>query len=168
MLITIINNVATFAGKHYPICHGENGYTFSKVEGDGKTPIGSFNLREMYFRQDKIKLPSTKLKVFPLSIQDGWCDDPSSNCYNQHVKLPIKSSHEKLWREDSIYDLIVVIGYNDDPILKGKGSAIFIHLARENKTPTKGCIAFEKSDLLEILPHLNENSRIEILNPSLP
>lgn len=166
MNITARNSIATFKNKTYPICFGKNGYASDKIEGDGKTPLGIFPLRKLYYRVDKIGLPAVELSTRALSPQDGWCDDPQSPSYNKFVSLPFEGSHERLWREDDVYDLIIGVGYNDDPVFPGKGSAIFIHIARENLTPTEGCIAFRKRDLLEILPLLTHKSKIEILEPT--
>lgn len=91
-------------------------------------------------------LPSTRLRPY-----DGWCDDPEDSRYNQHVLLPYPGRHERLWREDHRYDIIIVIGYNDDPVRKGKGSAIFLHIAGEIFQPTEGCIAMTQNDILELL-----------------
>lgn len=106
----------------------------------------------------------TALPVIPLTPTDGWCDDPNaSQNYNRLVTLPYTFSHEKLWREDYVYDLIVVVGYNDDPVMPNKGSAIFMHLARDGYTPTEGCVALAKKDLLEILKNTGLQSHLNIL-----
>jgi L,D-peptidoglycan transpeptidase YkuD (ErfK/YbiS/YcfS/YnhG family) len=135
-----------------------------KREGDGATPLGVWPLRLAYFRPDKMKIPSTAgLTIIPLKENDGWCDEIDCPSYNTHVTLPHPGSHETLWREDDIYDVIVPLGYNDAPIYHGRGSAIFLHIARENYSPTAGCVAVSKEDLLEMLKGCNENSTIEIL-----
>ena len=92
----------------------------------------------------------------------GWCDDPKSNFYNQQIKLPSKFGHEKLYRNDRIYDLLVVLNYNTKPIRKNKGSAIFIHIAQKNYKPTAGCIALKKIDLIKLLQMINKNTKINI------
>ncbi|MGX7345367.1 L,D-transpeptidase family protein [Acetobacter pasteurianus] len=130
---------------------GRNGITHHKHEGDLATPLGTFPLRQVFYRADRVIKPQAALPVIPLSPQDGWCDDPSSPSYNQHIQLPSSFSHETLWREDSVYDLIVVIGYNDSLAEPGKGSAIFMHLQRPNKTPTEGCVALTEADLRFVL-----------------
>ncbi|PHY94835.1 hypothetical protein CSR02_04210 [Acetobacter pomorum] len=130
---------------------GKKGVTSHKHEGDLATPLGTFLLRQVFYRADRIIKPQSVLPVIPLSKQDGWCDDPSSPHYNQQVGLPFPFRHEALWREDSVYDLIVVIGYNDNPAIAGKGSAIFMHLQRPNKTPTEGCVALTEPDLRFVL-----------------
>ncbi|WP_408735804.1 L,D-transpeptidase [Acetobacter malorum] len=126
---------------------GKNGLTEQKQEGDHATPIGIFPLRKVYYRADRLIKPKTILPVEPLSPRDGWCDDPQSPDYNRFVKLPHPARHEQLWREDHVYDLIVVMGYNDNPAISGRGSAIFMHLQRPDRTPTEGCLALSESDL---------------------
>lgn len=152
-------------GKKYRCSIGENGFNANKIEGDKTTPIGEFPLREAFFREDKIAptLVNTKLFIKKLIINDGWCDEPNHPMYNKYVDLSnfdLNISHEKLYRDDDTYDIIIVVSYNDQPIIPGKGSAIFIHIAREGYTGTAGCIAFAKDDLLKILPKLSEKSRI--------
>lgn len=152
---------AVFNGKEYNCAIGKNGVTKDKKEGDGMTPIGCFPLREVFYRPDRIAKPKTGLAISEVSKDDGWCNDANLTEYNQKVKLPFSGSYEKLWREeDSLYDLIVVVGYNDNPIISGKGSAIFIHIAHPAFTPTAGCIAFKKEDLLEILKDCDINTKI--------
>ncbi len=156
---------AVFNGKEYNCAIGKNGVTDDKKEGDGMTPIGCFPLREIFYRPDRVAKPKTGLAISEVSKDDGWCNDVNLAEYNQKVKLPFPGSHEKLWREeDNLYDLIIVVGYNDNPIISGKGSAIFIHLARPALTPTAGCIAFKKEDLLEILKDCDSNTKICIQN----
>nr|WP_281701150.1 L,D-transpeptidase family protein [Acetobacter malorum] len=130
---------------------GKNGLTEQKQEGDHATPIGIFPLRKVYYRADRLIKPKTILPVEPLSPRDGWCDDPQSPDYNRFVKLPHPARHEQLWREDHVYDLIVVMGYNDNPAISGRGSAIFMHLQRPDRTPTEGCLALSESDLRTVL-----------------
>lgn len=143
---------------------GRNGTSSDKKEGDGTTPIGQFPIREIFYRADRANLSQLKLNLACSAIEkdDGWCDDVNSDNYNKYIKLPSEESHEKLRREDNIYDIIVVIGYNDDPIIKKKGSAIFLHIARENYQPTAGCIALAKEDLLKVIPQLTPKTKINI------
>lgn len=143
---------------------GKGGITVDKKEGDGGTPVGEFFIRRVFYRPDRIdrKEIQTTLPMQALTRNDGWCDDPNSPAYNTHVKLPFAASHEELWRQDHVYDLILVVGYNDAPIVQGKGSAIFIHIASEGYKPTAGCLGFTKRDLLEILKHLTPKTRIQI------
>ena len=138
-------------GKEYRCAIGKSGVTSQKKEGDGATPIGCFPIREVFYRIDKVKLPALPFLVRELKPDDGWCDDINDPNYNKFVKIPYPASHEKLWREDNLYDIVVVLGYNDNPPVPGLGSAIFMHVARPEFTPTDGCIALDKSDLIEIL-----------------
>lgn len=126
-----------------------------KREGDFKTPSGSFALRCCYYRPDRITSPPvTALPLIALTPEDGWCDDPAHKLYNRQVKLPFSGRHEKLWREDNVYDLVIPLGYNDGvaaPVIAGAGSAIFLHLMRGDGVGTEGCIALHCEDLLKIL-----------------
>jgi L,D-peptidoglycan transpeptidase YkuD (ErfK/YbiS/YcfS/YnhG family) len=123
----------------------------SKREGDGATPLGVWPMRQVFWREDRLARLATGLPIDALIPEAGWCDDPSSPLYNFPVALPFPLSHEKLWREDGVYDVIVVLGYNDDPPVLGKGSAIFLHVARPDYSPTEGCIACARADLLALL-----------------
>ncbi len=134
-----------------------------KREGDGASPAGKWPVRRVYFRPDRVKAPKTLLPIVPLYPHDGWCDDPAHPLYNRPVSLPFAASHEKLWRDDQAYDLIVELGYNDDPVVPGRGSAIFMHVAKPGFTPTEGCVAMEKEDLLAVLELLQPGSTIEIV-----
>ncbi|MFS8369688.1 L,D-transpeptidase family protein [Acetobacter indonesiensis] len=130
---------------------GKNGVTYSKQEGDNATPIGNFSLRKIFYRADRVAKPQSILPVEPLCPQDGWCDDPADPRYNQHVTLPYPGRHEQLWREDHVYDIIVVIGYNDHKSEPYRGSAIFMHLQRSDQNPTEGCVALTEQDLRYVL-----------------
>ena len=140
-----------FKGYRYRCAIGRGGMSIDKREGDGCTPIGRFPLRKVLYRPDRMNKPETELIVHALEPTDAWCDDPSDKAYNQLVKLPFPTSHEKLWRNSDIYNLIVVMGHNDNPVIPKRGSAIFIHVAKPAYTPTQGCIALQQKDLLEIL-----------------
>lgn len=122
-----------------------------KREGDGSTPLGLWPLRRALYRPDRLEAPVTALPVQALEFDDGWCDDPADRHYNSPVKRPFAGGHEVLWRPDELYDLVVVLGHNDDPVVPGLGSAIFLHVAREDYAPTEGCVALAKADLLELL-----------------
>jgi L,D-peptidoglycan transpeptidase YkuD (ErfK/YbiS/YcfS/YnhG family) len=141
-----------FNEKEYRCAVGKGGIVTEKIEGDGATPSGCFPIRKVLYRADKFKnQPYTKFPIQAISQEDGWSDDVHLPEYNSHINLPYAGSHEKLWRDDDLYDIVVVLGYNDKPVLPGKGSAIFIHIAREGYPPTEGCIALSKEDLLELL-----------------
>lgn len=135
----------------------------AKREGDGATPLGLWPMRRIFWRPDRIAKPAAHLPVIPLDPDMGWCDDPSHADYNKLVQLPFSAGHERLWREDHIYDLIVVLGYNDDPVIPGRGSAIFLHLARPDFSPTEGCIACTRDDLLDILRLAQPGDRLRIV-----
>ena len=141
---------------------GRGGVRAGKREGDGASPAGTFPLLYGYYRPDRLVAPQSGLSMTPLRPEDGWVDDPADRNYNRPVKLPYPARHEALWRADGLYDVIVVIGYNTDPVVPGAGSAIFLHVARPDLTPTEGCIAVERDVLLRLLPHLEPGSTITI------
>lgn len=150
-IITVRGNILQAGKACYACAIGRAGLTADKREGDLMTPAGRFPLRFCYYRPDRMAAPETGLPLIPLEPDDGWCDDPAHPLYNQPVKLPFEASHEKLWREDHLYDLIVPLGYNDDPVIPGKGSAIFLHIMRDDGVGTEGCVAVKKEDLLALL-----------------
>jgi L,D-peptidoglycan transpeptidase YkuD (ErfK/YbiS/YcfS/YnhG family) len=141
---------------------GKNGIRKKIKEGDGITPKGIYKIKTVYYRQDRIKKLSTSINSKKIKKNMGWCDDPKSDNYNQLINLPNNYNSEKLYRNDNIYDLIVVLDYNMNPTIKNKGSAIFIHITKKNYTPTKGCIALSKIDLLGILNKINKKTKIKI------
>ena len=134
----------------------------AKREGDGASPIGAWPVRRVYFRPDRVAPPKSVFETVPLCPWDGWCDDPAHPLYNRPVTLPFKASHEKLWRADHVYDVIAELGYNDDPVVAGRGSAIFMHVAKDNYEPTEGCVALKLPDLLLVLKKMKRKSKIEI------
>ena len=142
---------------------GKAGIRVKKKEGDNITPKGTYKIIRIYCRKDRIRQVKSRIKIYKINKKIGWCDDPRSKKYNQLIKLPNKFRHEKFYRKDHLYDLIIVLNYNMRPVVKNKGSAIFIHLARRNYNPTKGCIALSKNNLLIILNKINKNTKIEIL-----
>ena len=141
---------------------GKAGIKKKKKEGDNITPEGSYKIIRVYYRKDRMKKLSCKFKLNEIKKNMGWCDDPKSNKYNQLILLPTTYSFEKLYRKDNIYDLILVLNYNINPVIKNKGSAIFIHIARKNYKQTKGCISLKKEDLTKILPLINKNTKVLI------
>lgn len=141
---------------------GSGGRRPKRREGDGVTPIGRFAIRQVLYRPDRIGRPRTALPVTALSRGDGWCDEPADRNYNRPVGLPYPASHECLWREDGLYDIVVVLGYNDMPRSRGRGSAIFLHLAQADYAPTAGCIALSRADMLRLLAHLAPGDSIMI------
>ena len=141
---------------------GKNGIGQKKKEGDLITPIGDYPLREVFYRTDRVKLPTLKIPSQSINIKHAWCNDSSFPEYNTLVNLPFKGTHEKMWRNDHLYNIVIVIGYNDQPVFPEKGSAIFIHLAHNNFNPTEGCIGIRESTMKKILNHIEPNSRIII------
>ncbi len=141
---------------------GRGGIKALKREGDGGTPLGRLPIREVMYRADRVPRPRTRLPCHAIRKDDGWCDDPSDRNYNRRIRLPARRSAEGLMRADHLYDLIVVLGYNDRPRVRGKGSAIFMHLARPDYTPTDGCIALSRRDLSALLQRLRPGMAIDI------
>jgi L,D-peptidoglycan transpeptidase YkuD (ErfK/YbiS/YcfS/YnhG family) len=152
-------------GRTYRCALGRGGVRSDKREGDGATPAGWFPLRRVLYRPDRLSAPSTRLPVAPLAPDDGWCDDPTDPQYNSPVRLPCAARHEELWRADGLYDVIVIIGHNDAPVIAGMGSAIFMHLASADYQPTQGCIALARQDLLELLAQLAPEDGVEVRQP---
>lgn len=145
---------------------GRGGARLDKREGDGATPVGRFAFRRLLWRPDRFDAaPRTALPVRALSPEDGWCDWPEDPLYNRPVRLPYPARHERLWRDDALYDLIVILGHNDDPVVPHAGSAVFMHLARADGGPTDGCIGLSPGDLLELLTRLDTSSTIAIAPP---
>ena len=141
---------------------GKEGVGKKKTEGDNITPKGIFKITKIYYRQDKIKKIKTLIKKIKIRKKMGWCDDPRSIFYNKQIKLPSKFSYERLYRKDHIYDLLAVLNYNINPVVKNKGSAIFIHIATKNYRPTAGCVALKQKDLIKLLQIIKKNTKIKI------
>jgi L,D-peptidoglycan transpeptidase YkuD (ErfK/YbiS/YcfS/YnhG family) len=141
---------------------GPAGIGAGKKEGDGKTPIGVFQLRQIFWRADRVEKPTTILPARALTPEDGWCDFPGDPNYNKLVKHPYPVSAEHLWLESHVYDIIAVVGFNDDPVVTGAGSAIFLHLAREGYPPTAGCVALTDHDLRAALAQFRPEDRVRI------
>ena len=140
---------------------GKNGLTQNKVEGDKKTPIGTFKIEHLYYRKERIILPKTNLKCIQINPEMGWCDDVNNKKYNKLIKTDEITSHEKLYRKDYKYDLLIPIKYNFYDRIPNKGSCIFIHLTKNYKA-TAGCVALQKKDFLVMLNLINKNTRIKI------
>jgi L,D-peptidoglycan transpeptidase YkuD (ErfK/YbiS/YcfS/YnhG family) len=145
------DGILTFGTGTYRAALGRGGVRADKREGDGATPIGPLPLRQVLYRPDRGAAPVCAVPVEALSPHDGWCDDPTHAAYNNRVRLPIDASAEALWRDDPLYDIIGVLGWNDAPVRPGGGSAIFLHLARGDFAPTDGCVALAASDLRRVL-----------------
>lgn len=160
--IIVKENKFFLNNKVYKCSFGKNGFIKNKCEGDNKTPIGKWKLNRLFYRSDKIKLPNTQLPALKIQENMGWCDDIKSDCYNQLIKLPFDYSCEKMWRNDDLYDIVIELDYNVNNPVKGKGSAIFLHIAKPDYSGTEGCIAINIDDMLEILPNLNTQTIIDI------
>ena len=141
---------------------GWAGVKADKHEGDGATPAGTYPLVSILYRPDRIAALLSLLPVKPLAPSDGWVDDPADANYNRPVSLPYSASAEQMWREDDLYDALVVIGYNMEPVVPGAGSAIFLHIATPDFAPTAGCVAVKREILLGLLPLLGSGSKIAI------
>ena len=141
---------------------GKSGIRKKRTEGDNITPKGNFKIIKIYYRKDRITKINSAFKLIEIKKNMGWCDDLKSKKYNQLIKLPTKYRHEKLFRNDRIYDLILVLDYNMNPVIKNKGSAIFIHIAKNNYCKTKGCIALKREDLIEIISKIKRDTKIII------
>ena len=141
---------------------GKNGIRQKEREGDFVTPKGKYKLIKIYYRADRIKKIRSPLKKIKIKKNMGWCDDVNSKYYNKQIKINKKISHEKLYRKDKVYDIVVVLNYNINPIIKGKGSAIFLHVAKKNYKKTQGCIALKKSELLNLVSKIKKNTQIKI------
>ena len=133
-----------------------------KREGDGASPQGQWRMKRVFYRPDRLARPQTALPTVPLSATDGWCDAPDHPLYNRPVTLPFEPSHEKLWRDDHVYDLIVELAHNDAPVRPGFGSAVFFHLAHQDYRPTEGCVAISKADMLKTLERADASTLLEI------
>lgn len=152
----------TWPGRSTRAACGRRGVRNGKREGDGASPAGRFSLVSVFYRPDRLAAPETGLPIAALTPDLGWVDDPHDPNYNRLVGLPYPASHEDLWRDDALYDVIVVIGYNTDPVVPGAGSAIFLHVASPDFSPTEGCIAIAKPALLSLLGLLGPGSTITI------
>jgi len=141
---------------------GKNGIGKKIKEGDNITPRGTFKITKIYYRADKIKKLITFFKKIKIKKNMGWCDDPKSKFYNKQIKLPYKFGYERLYRSDNIYDIIAVLNYNINPIIKNKGSAIFLHIAKNNYKLTAGCVAIKKNNLIKLLKIIKKNTKVKI------
>lgn len=153
---------AVWGSATFPCAIGRAGITAAKTEGDGATPAGRFVMRTCLYRADRLGPPPGVLPSTPLAADDGWCDDPADPHYNRPVKLPFAPGHETMWRTDHLYDLVVVLGHNDDPPRPGAGSAIFLHVAAGDYRPTEGCVALALPDLLTVLAAATPASAVRV------
>ncbi len=158
---------AAWNGRRFGCAVGRGGIVAAaaKREGDGASPAGAWPLRRLFARPDRQAPPATRLPVTWIDPKLGWCDAPADPAYNRPVRLPHPSSHERLWRGDHLYDWVVELGYNDAPPIPGKGSAIFLHLARRGFAPTEGCLALSRRALAQVLAEAGPESRVVFTLP---
>ncbi len=150
-------------GRTIPVALGRSGIRADKREGDGATPKGVWHPREVRYRADRESRPLTRLPAFRIRREDGWCDAPRDGRYNLPVRRPFPASHEKMWRADRLYDLVVVLDHNSRPRRAHRGSAVFLHIARGAFEPTAGCVAFRPADLRWLLARIGRRTAIEIV-----
>jgi L,D-peptidoglycan transpeptidase YkuD (ErfK/YbiS/YcfS/YnhG family) len=142
---------------------GRGGIKRKIKEGDNITPKGTYRITKLYYRADRIKKIETLLKKIEIKKNMGWCDDPKSKKYNKQIRIPTRFGYEALYRNDTIYDIVLVLNYNTNPTIKNKGSAIFIHIAKNNYSKTKGCIALKKNNLIKLLSYIKSLEKIRII-----
>jgi L,D-peptidoglycan transpeptidase YkuD (ErfK/YbiS/YcfS/YnhG family) len=147
----------------WPCAWGRGGIRTLKREGDGGTPRGVFKILSVYYRPDKFRRGPISLPIVPLTPCSGWCDAAGDRNYNREVRLPYRASAERMWRDDDLYDAVIVLDYNIKPRVHGAGSAIFLHVARPGYTPTEGCVAISKHDMRVLLTRLTPHTRLLVL-----
>jgi len=164
IIVNTSSRIVQFGDKIHPCRIGRQGAiaNIEGKEGDEKTPLGHYSLRFGLYRADRLPVPKSHLTFRPLRQDDGWCDDPRNDAYNRFIRLPYAASHEKLWREDGAYDVILVMSHNDNPPEPGLGSAVFIHIAQYDNRETLGCIALAPEVMIKLLPHLQAGMDILI------
>ena len=163
MIIINKSGYLKFKNHKFRCSLGKSGIGEKKIEGDNITPEGTYQIIRVYYRKDRIKKIKAKIKLFEIKKNFGWCDQPNSKFYNRLIDIPNKLSHEKLYRKDNVYDVIIVLNYNMNPTIQYKGSAIFIHVAKRKFPPTKGCVAISKKDLLSLIERISKKTKIKIL-----
>ena len=162
----ILINKKNLIFKNYKVkCSvGKRGIGLKRKEGDLITPAGTYKIKYILYRKDRVKRIKSKIKKIIIKKNMGWCDDPKSKYYNKLIKLPSAFGFEKLYKKENIYDIILVLNFNMNPVMKNKGSAIFIHIAKGNYKKTEGCVALKKKHLIKILQELGRNSKVKIEN----
>ena len=155
--------ILIFGARRLYCALGRSSISASKREGDGATPLGRWRLRALWYRRERVARPRTRLKTRVIKRDDGWCDAPLDRNYNRAVRLPYPASAEAMWRDDHLYDLVVELGYNDRPRIHGRGGAIFMHLARADFSPTEGCVALKRSDLVQLLKYCGRRTSLVIM-----
>jgi L,D-peptidoglycan transpeptidase YkuD (ErfK/YbiS/YcfS/YnhG family) len=154
--------VLTYGSLAFPCVLGRSGRLSAKREGDGATPLGAFALRQAFYRPDRLMRPQTRLPMSPIRPFDGWCDAPEDRNYNRPVQHPYPASAENMWRKDGLYDLVVVMDYNERPRISGRGSAVFMHVAGAGLKPTEGCIALARPHLLRLLQAISPHTVVDV------
>ena len=162
MHIKLINKKIHFNNYKVKCAVGKRGISSKKVEGDNKTPRGTFKIQAIYYRKDRMKELKSLIKKKNIRKNMGWCDDSKSKKYNKLIKFPFSWGAEKLYLNSRIYDILIILNFNNKPVKKKKGSAIFIHVAKKKYTPTKGCVAVSKTDIRKIVASIKKNSKITI------
>ena len=162
MHILINKKYLTYSKYKVKCAVGKRGIGLKKKEGDLITPIGQYKIKYILFRKDRIKKVQSKIRKIEIKKNMGWCDDSRSKEYNKLIKLPFNYSHEKLYKKENAYDIILVLNYNMNPVKKKKGSAIFIHVANKSYKKTKGCVAIKKTELLKIIKEIKKNTKVKI------
>jgi len=162
MNIKLKNKFLCFDNYRIKCAIGKRGITRKKQEGDNKTPTGSFKFNSIFYRKDRIPKIKAYLPKIIIKKNMGWCDDSNSKFYNKLIKFPFDFRAEKLWISENIYDVIIIINYNTENIVKKRGSAIFLHIAKKNYTPTKGCIAISKRDMNIVISKINTKTKLRI------
>ena len=163
MHIYINNKFISYNNYKAKCAVGKRGISIKKKEGDFITPKGTFKIREIFYRKDRVQNLITRIKKTVIRKNMGWCDDPKSKKYNKLINFPFKYGAERLYRRENIYDIILVLNFNMNPVKKYKGSAIFIHVAKKSFQPTKGCIALNKSELIKLVQSIKKNSIVNII-----
>lgn len=162
MHIRIINKKLYFKDYKVKCALGKRGISIKKKEGDNITPKGTFKIKELFYRKDRVKFLKTKFKKVIINKKMGWCDDYRSNLYNKLIRLPFNYSAEKLYLKENIYDILLTLDFNLNPIIKKKGSAIFMHLSKKNYPPTRGCIAISKKNMKLLLKYIDKKTKLII------
>ena len=162
MIIIKKNGYLKYKNLKFRCALGKGGIKKKIKEGDNITPKGIFSITRIFYRQDKIKKIITKVKKIKIKKNMGWCDDSQSPFYNKQVKLPNRFSYEKLYREDNLYDIILILNYNTKPVIKNKGSAIFVHVGNKFYKKTRGCVALKKDHLIKLISQIKKNTKIKI------
>jgi len=162
MIIVKKNGYLKYKNLKFRCALGKGGIKKKIKEGDNITPKGIFSITRIFYRQDKIKKIITKVKKIKIKKNMGWCDDSQSPFYNKQVKLPNRFGYEKLYREDNLYDIILILNYNTKPVIKNKGSAIFVHVGNKFYKKTRGCVALKKDHLIKLISQIKMNTKIKI------